>query len=491
MRSAAAIRLSNAALASVRGAKTPVYDRRAVTGGIVHLGVGAFHRAHQAVYVDDCLAAGERDWGIAGVSLRSPDTRDALAPQDGLYTVAVRGSSGEDLRVVGALKSVLVAPEDPAAVLDRLADPRVRIVTLTITEKAYLRGANGDLDAGHSDIEWDLLNPDRPRSALGFLGSALARRREAGTTPFTVLCCDNLPANGVTLRRLFLQFAELMGGDYADFAANEVAFPSTMVDRIVPATTDADRNRIAAALGVTDAWPVMTEPFKQWVVEEHFPSGRPRWENFGVTMVKDVQPFEEMKLRLLNGAHSGIAYLGLLLGHATVSAAFADPHIRGFVDRLWREAIPTLPTTKGVEPGLYTAALAERFANPALAHRTAQIAMDGSQKLPQRILATARAGLKAREPVDHLMLVVSAWIACCRERGRSFPAGHFADPLDDRLTPIFASASDPRELVELIFAAAGFDSDETGALKAIVQQQLAAIQSLGVAKVIANPAVTV
>jgi fructuronate reductase len=487
MRSAAVIRLGNAALASMRGAKTPAYDRQAVTGGIVHLGVGAFHRAHQAVYVDDCLAAGERDWGIAGVSLRSPDTRDALAPQDGLYTVAARGSPGEDLRIVGALKSLLVAPEDPSAVVEMLADPRARIVTLTITEKAYLRGSNGDLDAGHSDIQWDLHNPDRPRSALGFLASALARRREAGDVPFTVLCCDNLPANGVTVRRLFLQFAELMGGDFADFAATEVAFPSTMVDRIVPATTDADRDRIAAALGVTDAWPVMTEPFKQWVVEEHFPPGRPRWENFGVTMVKDVQPFEEMKLRLLNGAHSGIAYLGLLLGHATVSAAFADPRIRGFVDGLWREAIPTLPTGIGLEPLPYTAALAERFANPALAHRTAQIAMDGSQKLPQRILSTARARLKAGAPANHLMLVVSAWIACCRERGHSFPAGHFSDPLDDRFARIFASASDPRELVELIFAAAVFDSAEAGALKAIVRQQLAAIQSQGVAAVIADP----
>ena len=197
-------------------------------------------------------------------------------------------------------------------------------------------------------------------------------------------------------------------------------------------------------------------------------------------MVKDVQPFEEMKLRLLNGAHSGIAYLGLLLGHTTVSAAFADPRIRGFVDRLWREAIPTLPTGKGLEPGPYTAALAERFANPALAHRTAQIAMDGSQKLPQRILATARARLKAGAPADHLMLVVSAWIACCRERGRSFPAGHFSDPLDNKLAAIFAQTSDPDELVELIFAGAGFESDEVGGLKTIVQQQLTAMGTRGV-----------
>ncbi len=397
-------RLCNATLAGVRGAAMPAYDRSAVTEGIVHLGVGAFHRAHQAVYVDDCLAAGERDWGIAGISLRSPDTRDALSPQDGLYTVVTRSGAGDELRVVGALGALLVAPEDPAAVLARLADPGVRIVTLTVTEKAYLRGPAGDLDAGHPDIAWDVRNPERPRSALGFLAGALATRRKAGAMPFTVLCCDNLPANGATVRNLMLQFAEMKGGDFGRFIADDVAFPSTMVDRIVPATTDDDRARVSSALGVEDAWPVMTEPFMQWVVEDHFGAGRPRWDGFGVTMVRDVQPFEEMKLRLLNGAHSSIAYLGLLTGHETVSAAFSDPDIRGFVDRLWAEAIPTLPKDAGLEPQSYTAALAERFANPALVHRTAQIAMDGSQKLPQRILSTARARLEAGAPAPHLTL---------------------------------------------------------------------------------------
>ncbi|WP_292633312.1 mannitol dehydrogenase family protein, partial [Mesorhizobium sp.] len=335
-------RLSNATIAELPAeVLIPRYACNSVTPGIVHLGVGAFHRAHQAAYVDACLADGESDWGIVGVSLRSPDTRDALQPQDGLYTLAIRDSAGEQLQVIGSIQSLLVAPEYPGAVLAALTDPRIRIVTLTITEKAYLRAADGTLDSAHPDIVHDLANPGSPKTAHGFLTESLARRSIAGTPPFTVLCCDNLPANGATLHRLLIEFAKLRDADLGRHVADEVAFPSSMVDRIVPATTDADRTRIGQQLGVEDAWPVMTEPFRKWVVEDRFPAGRPAWEKFGVTMVEDVGPFEDMKLRLLNGAHSGIAYLGLLSGHATVDCAFADPSIRQFVDRLWAEAIPT------------------------------------------------------------------------------------------------------------------------------------------------------
>ncbi|RWE16908.1 MAG: mannitol dehydrogenase family protein [Mesorhizobium sp.] len=389
-------RLSNATIAELPAeVLIPRYACNSVTPGIVHLGVGAFHRAHQAAYVDACLADGESDWGIVGVSLRSPDTRDALQPQDGLYTLAIRDSAGEQLQVIGSIQSLLVAPEYPGAVLAALTDPRIRIVTLTITEKAYLRAADGTLDSAHPDIVHDLANPGSPKTAHGFLTESLARRSIAGTPPFTVLCCDNLPANGATLHRLLIEFAKLRDADLGRHVADEVAFPSSMVDRIVPATTDADRTRIGQQLGVEDAWPVMTEPFRQWVVEDRFPAGRPAWEKFGVTMVEDVGPFEDMKLRLLNGAHSGIAYLGLLSGHATVDCAFADPSIRQFVDRLWAEAIPTLPQDAGLDPIPYTAELAQRFSNTALAHRTAQIANDGSQKLPQRIVASALARMEA------------------------------------------------------------------------------------------------
>lgn len=226
----------------------------------------------------------------------------------------------------------------------------------------------------------------------------------------------------------------------------------------------------------------------QWVVEDHFVAGRPRWEAFGVTMVRDVRPFEEMKLRLLNGAHSSIAYLGLLTGHETVSAAFVDPDIRGFVDRLWAEAIPTLPKDAGLEPQSYTAALAERFSNPALVHRTAQIAMDGSQKLPQRILSTASSRLEAGAPATHLTLTVAAWIACCRERGRALPAAHFSDPLDARLTDIFANRREPRDLVGAVFEAAGFPAPNGDALRALVTGHLDVILERGARAAIAEAA---
>lgn len=446
---------------------TPSYDRSRVIPGIVHLGVGAFHRAHQAAYVDDCLAAGETGWGIVGVSLRSADTRDALSPQDGLYTLAIRSSGEEKLRVIGSIASMLVAPEDPGAVLAALTDPRTRIVTLTITEKAYLRAAGGGLDTAHPDIVHDLANPQMPKTAHGFLAEALARRRAAGTPPFTVLCCDNLPANGATLHRLLIAFAELRDArpaanadsGLASHIADQVAFPSSMVDRIVPATTDADRARIAVELGVEDAWPVMTEPFSQWVIEDNFPGGRPAWEKFGVTMVSDVGPFEDMKLRLLNGAHSGIAYLGLLSGHATVDRAFADPAIRQFVDALWAEAISTLPEDADLDTAAYTAELTERFSNTALAHRTAQIANDGSQKLPQRIVASALECLEAGTELVHLTLVVAAWIAACAARGKSLPEGHFTDPLDAALTALLSQQLPANETVTAVFDLAGFATD--------------------------------
>ncbi len=438
-------------------ASVAAYDPATVSCGIVHFGLGAFHRAHQAVYVDACLGAGETGWGIVGASLRSPETRDALAPQDGLYTLETQDASGTRLRVVGALREVLVAPENPTALVVRLADPAIRIVTLTVTEKAYLRDASGELDLSHADIRHDLANPDAPRTVHGFLLGGLRARRAAGTPPFTVLCCDNLPANGETLKRLVLAFAKATEPELAAFVAISVAFPSTMVDRIVPATTDEDRARIAGTLGLADAWPVKAEPFMQWVIEDDFPLGRPGWERFGATMVEDVRPYEDMKLRLLNGAHSTIAYLGLLMGHASVSQAFGDPTIRRVVDGLWDEAVPTLPTGAGLDPGSYTAALADRFSNPALLHRTAQIANDGSQKLPQRILAAARLQLEAGRPARILALAVAAWVAACAAQGRALPADHFTDPLDKKLLPILHPEQPAEATVEAVFSAAGFD----------------------------------
>ncbi|UGY10156.1 mannitol dehydrogenase family protein [Phyllobacterium pellucidum] len=390
----------------------PAYDRNQMNTGIVHLGIGAFHRAHQAVYTDAVLASGDNRWGILGVSLRSADTRDALQPQDGLYTVAVRDGSGDRFSVIGSITSVLVAPENPQAVLSAMVEPSVKIISLTVTEKGYCYApATASLDESHPDIVHDLAHPAAPRSAIGFIVEALARRRENGTEPFTLLSCDNLPANGETLKRVVLRFAELRDPDLATFIRESVAFPSTMVDRIVPATTDTDRTIVEQATGLRDAWPIMTEPFTQWVVEDHFPSGRPAWEKVGVTFVEDVDAFELMKLRLLNGSHSTLAYLGYLAGHETVSDVMQAEGFSAFIEAMMDEEItPTLPPLSGFDLSSYKAQLRERFRNPALRHRTWQIAMDGSQKLPQRLLNTIRKRIEQGKPFKRLALGVAGWM---------------------------------------------------------------------------------
>ncbi|MDB5562358.1 MAG: mannitol dehydrogenase, partial [Hyphomicrobiales bacterium] len=351
-------------------------------------------------------------WGICGVSLRSPDTRDALAPQDGLYTIAVRDGSSEHLQVVGSVKRLLVAPESPSEVLDQLADPAVRIVSLTVTEKGYCHSpATGTLDESHADVVHDLANPAAPRSAIGFIVEAIARRRAAGTAPFTVLSCDNLPANGQTAGRVIKRFAELRDTALGRYVVETVAFPSTMVDRIVPATTDADRDAVSATLGVTDAWPIMTEPFTQWIVEDEFPQGRPAWERGGAVFVDDVTTYELMKLRLLNGSHSTLAYLGYLAGHETVAEAISAPGFSDLIAAMMDEEItPTLPPLAGFDLSGYKAELLARFRNSALRHRTWQIAMDGSQKLPQRLLGTIRDRIAADQSYGRLALGVAGWM---------------------------------------------------------------------------------
>lgn len=410
--------------------RRPAYDRSRITAGIVHLGLGAFHRAHQAVVIDDCLAAGAASWGIVGASLRSPDTRDALAPQDHLYTVAVRAAEGTEHRVIGALLDSVVARENPAALVERMADPAIRIVSLTVTEKGYCHTPQtGDLDERHPDIVHDLNNLDAPRSAPGFIVAALARRRAQGLPPFTVLCCDNLAANGYTVQRIVTQFAALHSDELAKWIADNAAFPSTMVDRIVPETTDADREAVSTALGMRDAWPVMTEPFTQLAVEDRFTAGRPDLAAAGVELVADVKPFELMKLRLLNASHSALAYLGYLAGYETIADAMLDPHFARLAAQVMEEAAVTLTMPDGTDLAAYRASLLRRFANPALHHRTWQIAMDGSQKLPQRLLGAMQDRLHKGLPIATHALAVAGWmryVSAIDEQGRAIDV---RDPL--------------------------------------------------------------
>jgi fructuronate reductase len=413
----------------------------------VHLGIGAFCRAHLATYVDGILGF-DPSWGIVGASLRRADTRKALAPQDFLYTMAVRSAEGTQIRVIGSLLAVLDATSQRQELLNAMTDPRVRIVSLTVTEKGYCHDpATGRLDPGHPDIVHDVANPAAPVSAPGLITRALDLRRERGIAPFTILSCDNLPANGVTTARIVSEFAALRDPGLAEFIRKEVAFPSCMVDRIVPATTEADRTLVMDATGVFDAWPVMTEPFTQWVIEDRFPAGRPDLETVGVEFVTDVRPFELMKLRMLNGSHSTIAYLGYLAGYEFVSEAIADPAFRLLIhDLMTDEVAPTLPDGLG-DLRLYRDALLERFANPALKHRTWQIAMDGSQKLPQRLLGTVRDRIAKGDAALRLSLGVAAWmryVSGIDEQGRPIDV---RDPLAARLRQIAeASKGEAAEL---------------------------------------------
>jgi fructuronate reductase len=422
------IRLTDAAMHQLPAyVARPLYARPALRTGIVHLGLGAFHRAHQAVFTDDCLNAGEADWGIAAASLRSPDTRDALAPQDGLYTLALRDSANQTLRVIGAIGRTFVAPEAPPALLAAMADPAVRIVSLTVTEKGYSTNiAAGDLRLDDPGVQHDLANPQNPQTALGFVAQALAMRRAAGIKPFTLLSCDNLPGNGHLLHRVLAQFAASRDADFGRYVLDEVACPSCMVDRIVPATTDADRDLVAARLGMQDAWPVVAEPFFQWVIEDHFPTGRPEWERAGVEFATDVGPHEAMKLRLLNGAHSCIAAMGRVSGQATVAEAIGNPVIRALITAYWAEVAPTI--APGIDVAGDTARLLTRFDNMTLHHRCAQIATDASLKVPQRIVAPLRELVAKGRPAPMLCFAMAAWIRSCQGTDEAGAAMPLSDP---------------------------------------------------------------
>lgn len=425
------------------------YDRTRVTPGMVHLGIGAFHRAHVAEYIDNILKK-DLSWGIVGASLRRPDTRKALAPQDFLYTLAVRSGEGTKTRVIGSLLNVIDASTQRNNLIEAMADPRIRIVSLTVTEKGYCHDpATGNLDPDHADIRHDLANPEAPLSAPGLLVRALELRRSAGHAPFTVLCCDNLLSNGETTARVVTGLAALRSNLLADYISAEVAFPSTMVDRIVPATTAEDREFVLEATGLEDAWPVMTEPFSQWVIEDRFPAGRPLYEDVGVEMVSDVKPFELMKLRMLNGSHSTLAYLGYLSGFEFVSQAISNPHFRKLIhDLMSEEVMATLPMGQA-QLNNYRDALLNRFANPAIKHRTWQIAMDGSQKLPQRLLGTIRDRLQRNLTVRRTALAVAAWmryVSGIDERGNAIEV---KDPLSQRLREIAVAAqNNPAALVD-------------------------------------------
>lgn len=397
------------------GVLSPGFDRQQLKPGIVHLGFGAFHRAHQAVYTDLALAEEFGDWGIIGVSLRSRQAVEDLRRQDHLFTVTARDADGPQMRLVGCVIGGISAADEREALLARLKSPETRIVTLTVTEKAYgLDPVTGGLDLAHPAIAADLAHPQAPIGAIGFLVEGLARRRAAGIAPYTVLCCDNLPTNGRVVRRLVLDMATRRDPALADWIAAEGAFPCTMVDRIVPAATADTLSRAAELLGAEDRLALDTEPFLQWVIEDHFACGRPAWEKAGALFVETVEPYEKMKLRLLNGAHSMLAYLGQVKGLAYVRDVMAVPEHAVRVRRHMAAAARTLDPVPGIDLDAYQAELIARFSNPTIAHKTKQIAMDGSQKMPQRIFAGTVEALAQGDHAVEFAEATAFWIAYIR-----------------------------------------------------------------------------
>ncbi|MHA6491732.1 mannitol dehydrogenase family protein [Pseudomonas borbori] len=396
----------------------PAYSPEATRQGIAHIGVGGFHRAHQAVYTEALMNQGEAlDWSICGIGLREGDRamRDALAAQDYLYTLVELGDRpglpGLPVRVVGAISGMLLAEDSPEAVIAKLADPAIRIVSLTITEGGYcIDDGTGEFRADLPQIQHDLAHPEAPRSVFGLLCAALARRRAAGTPAFTLMSCDNLPHNGAVTRKALLAFARLADAGLAEWIDRHVSFPNAMVDRITPMTSAAHRQQLAAEHGIDDAWPVVCEPFVQWVLEDRFVAGRPAWEKVGVQFTDDVAPYEEMKIKLLNGSHLALTYLGFLKGYRYVHETLNDPllrrYVRAFMDL---DVTPQLAAVPGIDLEGYKDTLIERFSNQAIADQLERVCSDGSSKFPKFIVPTLNRLIDDGRPLERAALVVAAW----------------------------------------------------------------------------------
>ncbi|HEY8598494.1 MAG TPA: mannitol dehydrogenase family protein [Thermomicrobiales bacterium] len=446
--------LNAATLSSLAGRVTlPTYDRGKLRRSIVHLGVGGFHRAHQAVYLDDLA---ERrisfDWGESGIGLLPSDRQmtEALGPQDCLYTLVERGTRGDTARVIAALTACVFAPADPGRALGLLIDPATRIVSLTITEGGYLiDDTTGLFDADNPAVRADLWATETPQTVFGYLCTALAARRAAGVAPFTVLSCDNLQGNGTVARNAVVSFARLRDERLAAWIEANVAFPNGMVDRITPRTSDVDRAQIAATFGLVDAWPVVTEPFRQWVLEDHFCNGCPPLEEVGVQFVSDVQPYETMKLRLLNASHQALAYLGYLAGFRYAHEVLADPDFLRLTARFMDDEITDLlAPVPGIDLAEYKRTLLERFANPAIADTLARLATDGSDRMPKFVIPSLIEALAQGRPRRLLTLVVAGFIRYLRGIDEQGVPIAINDRHADELCPLAAlSTTDPRPVL--------------------------------------------
>ncbi len=453
----------------------PTYDRAALAPGVVHISVGSFHRSHQAAYFDALARRGHAGWGLVGVGLRRREMKEALTAQDGLYTLVTRGPDGDTARVVGVIVRYLFAPEESAAVLDAMADARTRVVTLTITGAGYgVDPATGAVAA-------------EPGSALELIVEALDRRRRAGRRPFTVLSCDNMPANGALARTAVVACAARRDPCLARWVAEHVAFPSSMVDRITPTTSPADRHFVARAFGVDDRWPVVTEPFSQWIVEDAFCDARPPLDEVGVQFVSDVRPYALIKTRLLNGSHSALGYLGSLAGYVRTDEAMADLAFAGYVRRMMEDEIAPLLPCVGMDLAAYGEELRARFANPAVADRLSRLCRNGSTKVPAHVLSSILEARATGRPHGLLTLAVAGWCHHLRGPGANGSRVELDDPAGPRLRALArAGGCDPRPLLadEAIFGSLGGCPDFAEA----VQRDLLDLETRGARAVVADRA---
>jgi mannitol 2-dehydrogenase len=426
----------------------PSYDRSGLTAGIVHFGVGGFHRAHQAMYLDRLMNAGKaHDWAICGVGVLPGDARmkQVMDSQGCLYTLVVKNPDGtREGRVIGSIIEYLFAPDDPEAVIEKMVSDAVRIVSLTVTEGGYnFHHVTGDFDAGNPDVVHDLQPGAAPRTAFGLVTEALARRRARGFAPFTVMSCDNIQGNGDVARTMFTAFAKLKDPELGAWVEECVPFPNSMVDRITPVTTDADREEIAEEFGVQDAWPVVCEPFEQWVLEDRFSLGRPPFEEAGVQLVEDVEPYELMKLRLLNASHQGMCYFGYLAGYRYAHEVAQDGLFAQFLlDYMDKEAAPTLHPVPGIDLDAYKRTLIERFSNEHVRDTLARLCAESSDRIPKWLVPVIRINLEQGGEIRRSAAIVASWARYAEGTDDQ------GDPIDvvDRLKgPLMAAAAHQRE----------------------------------------------
>jgi mannitol 2-dehydrogenase len=445
------IQLNQKNLAQIK-LPAPRYDRRRVGRGIMHIGVGGFHRAHQAVYAEDLFHLGEDlQWGLCGVGLLQQDDRmnDVMRRQDCLYTLVERGNDGDRARIVGSIVEFLFAPANREAVLEKMASPETKIVSMTITEGGYyLISGGGEFDHRHADIAHDVAQPHEPACSFGYLLEALDRRRRRGLGPFTVMSCDNIQGNGHVARKVILAMAEMREPALARWIADHGVFPNSMVDRITPATGDEHRALVREKYEVDDDWPVMTELFKQWVIEDHFAEGRPGWEKAGAQMTHDVLPYEKMKLRLLNGAHQALCYIGMLFGYEFAHQTMEDRDIRRLVELMMEEATPVLSPVPGVNLDEYKGTLIERFANPAIRDQLSRIGIYGSSGMPKFVLPTIQEQLDRGGPIEMLSFTAACWFRYLNGRSERGDEIIMKDPMAAKLRELArAGGKDPERLL--------------------------------------------